>query len=136
MAANRTEDTLNSAYVYNNDQWISLNELSLGLIRSSFAIMPVVFDSVASSDPVPFTEKIRLYPNPADDYCWLEFKELPESPVHLTLYNLQGQIIREQDYGPYQRSIRIETSGLGEGIYLVRTDHENIINSAKLLIIR
>jgi hypothetical protein len=136
MAANRPVDTLNSAYVYNNDQWISLNELSLGLIRSSFAIMPVVFDSVDSSDPVPFTEKIRLYPNPADQYCWLEFNELPESPVHLTLYNLQGQIIQEQDYGPYQRSIRIETSSLAEGIYLIRADQENVTNVAKLLIIR
>ena len=136
MAANRTVDTLNSAYVYNNDQWISLNELSLGLIRSSFAIMPVVFDSVASSDPVPFTEKIRLYPNPADDYCWLEFNELLDNPVHLTLYNLQGQIIEEHDYGPYQRIIRIETSSLGEGIYLIRADQENVTNVAKLLIIR
>ncbi len=64
----------------------------LDLIRSSFAIMPVVFDSIASSNPVPFEENMRLYPNPADQYCWLEFNELLDSPVHLTIYNLQGQI--------------------------------------------
>jgi lysyl endopeptidase len=136
MAANRPVDTLNSSFVYNNNQWISLNELSMGLIRSSFAIMPVVFDSVAATNHVPFVEKIRLYPNPADQYCWLEFNEVIESPVHLTLYNLQGQKIEEHDYGPYQRSIRIETSSLGVGIYLIRADQENITNTAKLLIIR
>jgi hypothetical protein len=136
MAANRTVDTLNSSFVYNNNQWISLHELSLGLISSSFAVMPVVFDSVASSNPVPFSDKIRIYPNPADHYCWIEFNELLESPVHLTLYNLQGQIIREQDFGPYQRSVRIETSGLPEGIYLIRTDRANVMNTAKLLIFR
>jgi hypothetical protein len=136
MAANRPVNAFNSAYVYNSDQWISLNELSMGLIRSSFAVMPVVFDSVASANPVPFSEKIRLYPNPADQYCWLEFSELLDVPVHLTLYNLQGQIIEEYDYGPYQRSIRIETSGLSEGVYLVRADQENVTNVVKLLIIR
>jgi lysyl endopeptidase len=136
MAANRPVDTLNSSFVYNNNQWTSLYDLSQGLIRSSFAIMPVVFDSIASSNPVPFTEKIRLYPNPADQYCWLEFSEMLDSPVHLTLYNLQGQIIEEHDFGPFQRSIRIETSSLGEGVYLISAEQENVVNVAKLLIIR
>jgi len=98
--------------------------------------MPVVFDSVASSGGILFTGKIILYPNPADQFCWLEFNEQIESPVHLTLYNLQGQIIEETDYGPYQKSIRIETSGLRAGAYLVRVDHDNETNVAKLLIIR
>jgi lysyl endopeptidase len=135
MAANRPLDTLNSSFVYNNNQWVSLNELSLGLIRSSFAIMPVVFDSIAPSNPVPFEENMRLYPNPADQYCWLEFNELNASPVHLTLYNLQGEKIKEYDFGPYQRSLRIETSWLGEGIYLIRTDQGELTNTAKLLIL-
>jgi lysyl endopeptidase len=136
MAANRPADILNSAFVYSDNQWTSLHELSMGLIHSSFAVMPVVFDSVTSSKPVPFDGKIRLYPNPADQYCWLEFNELIDSPVHLTLCNLQGQIIREQDYGPYQRSIRIETSGLAGGVYMVRADQGNITHVSKLLIIR
>lgn len=136
MAANRPVDSLNSAYVYNNNEWISLNELSLGLIRSSFAIMPVVFDSTTAVNPVELTDKIWLYPNPADQYCWLEFNELFDVPLHVTLYNLQGQIIEEHDYGPYQRSVRIETSHLGEGVYLVRADQENSTYVAKLLIIR
>jgi len=135
MAANRPVDTLNSSFVFTN-QWISLNELSTGLLHTSFAIMPVVFDSVASSNQVPFSEKIRIYPNPADQYFWLEFNELNDGPVHLTIYNLQGQIVAEQDYGPYQRSIRIETSDLGEGVYLIRTDQQNVTHAAKLLIIR
>ena len=33
--------------------------------------------------------------------------------------------------GPYQRSIRIETTGLGEGAYLVRADQGNVTNVAK-----
>jgi lysyl endopeptidase len=136
MAANRPVDTLNSSFVYSNNQWITLRDLSQGLIRSSFAIMPVAFDSIAPANPVPFTEKIRLYPNPADRYCWIEFSELLDSPVHLTLYNLQGQKIEEHDYGPFQRSIRIETSTLREGVYLIRADQENVTNVAKLLIIR
>jgi hypothetical protein len=65
MADTRSAESLNSAYVYNNDQWISLEELTNGQIRSSFAVMPVVFDSVSPSYPEPFTGDIRLYPNPA-----------------------------------------------------------------------
>jgi lysyl endopeptidase len=135
MAANRPVDSLNSAFVYNNNQWISLNELSLGLIRSSFAVMPVVFDSVASSNPVPFDEDMRLYPNPADQYCWLEFNHLLYSNVRVSIYNLQGQLVKEQDFGPYQQSIRVETSSLGEGIYVIRADQENETSVLKLLII-
>ncbi len=136
MAKSRPVDSLNSAFVYNNNQWIPLNELSLGLIRSSFAIMPVVFDSIAYTNPEFFAGKIRIYPNPANQYCWIEFNELIDSPVRLTLYNLQGQLLMERDYGPYQRSIRIEISGLGAGAYLLRTEQGNVISSAKLIIMR
>lgn len=136
MAANRPVDTLNSAYVFNNNQWISLNELSLGLIRTSFAIMPVVFDSIGSPDTEKFVENIRLYPNPANQYCWVEFNELIGSPLHLTIYNLQGQLVQEHDFGPYMPSVMIETSGLGAGAYLLRTEQGNVISAAKLIIIR
>ncbi len=135
MAENRPVDTLNSAYVFNNDQWVSLNELTLGSIRSSFGIMPVVFDSVDSSSPEPFTGQMRIYPNPANHFCWLEFNELLDSPLHLILYNLQGQVLRELDYGPYQRSVWIETSGLAEGAYLISAKQGNVTSMAKLIII-
>jgi lysyl endopeptidase len=135
MADNRPVDTLNSSYVYNNAQWLTLNEISQGSIRSSFAIMPVVFDSVASYNPEPFSGNIRIYPNPANQFFWIEFKELVDSPVHLSLYNLQGQIVGERDYGPYQRSVWIETGGLANGAYLVRTQQGNINSVAKLIII-
>ncbi len=136
MAANRQSDTLNSAYVYTNNEWSTLNELSMGLIRSSFAIMPVVFDSIGTPYQPPPTDKIKLYPNPANQYCWLELTEESVGPVHVSIYNLQGQIIQELDFGPYQRSLLIKTSTLGKGVYLVRADHENKTSVAKLLIIR
>jgi hypothetical protein len=136
MAANRQSDTLNSAYVYNNNEWSTLNELSMGLVRSSFAIMPVVFDSVGIPNPMPPTDRIKLYPNPADQYCWLELKEESPSPVYITIFNLQGQIIQKLDYGPYQRTLLIKTSALGKGVYLIRAEHNNVTNVAKLLILR
>jgi hypothetical protein len=136
MAANRLNNPFNTAYVYDNG-WQSLNGVTGGLINSSFAIMPVVFDSIPHDGPLVDPDSdIVLYPNPAYSYCWIEFGKMLAFPVQLSVYNLQGELVLEEEYGPYQRSIRLETAGFSSGIYLIRVKRGEQMMTAKLVIIR
>jgi len=136
MAANRLNDPFNTAYVYDN-QWQPLNLYTGGLINSSFAIMPVVFDSLPhDGTPGEPDSEMVLYPNPANTYCWIEFEKMLALPVQLSVYNLQGELVSEVEYGPYQRSIRLETADFSSGVYIIRVKRGEQILVAKLAIIR
>jgi lysyl endopeptidase len=135
MAQNRLTDSVNTAYVFDN-QWYELSKYSSGAIYSSFSIRPVVFDSVPHLKSVEYSTPIMLYPNPARGYCWIEFKRLIELPVHVTISDLQGNKLSDTDYGPYQRSVRLEISNFKPGIYLIRVKQGGNFYTAKLVIIR
>ncbi len=136
MAGNRLNDPFNTAYVYDS-QWQPLNLYTEGLVHSSFAIMPVVFDSIPhGKPPVEPDSDIVLYPNPAQTYCWIEFGKMTVLPVRILVYNLQGEIVSEDEYGPYQRSVRLETTDFSSGVYIVHVKRGEQILMAKLVIIR
>jgi lysyl endopeptidase len=136
MAGNRLDDPHNTAYVYDN-QWQSLDNYTGGLLYSSFAILPLVFDSIPQTNPgTEFSGDLVLYPNPAGTYCWIEFREMLASSVEVSVYNMQGALITTMEFGPYQSNIRLGTSDLRNGAYLVKVKRGNRINTAKLIIVR
>ena len=133
MAQNRIENQVNTAYISNGFQWQSLNDFTGGMIHSSFAVMPVVFDSLPDPDDFPsFDEDVIVYPNPVNTYMWLEFREISPLSVEVALFNAQGQILQEIHFGPYQRMIRLEPGDLNTGIYFVRIKRGNLIRNLKI----
>jgi lysyl endopeptidase len=137
MASNRQTDHYNTAYVYNGHQWQSLADYTLGGIYSSFAIMPVVFDTLPDEIYKPdFTDDVINYPNPTSSFIWLEFRELSPYTVEVTLMNAQGQIMMEKEFGPYQHTIRLEHLDLNTGIYLIRIKQGDIIHNLKATIVK
>jgi lysyl endopeptidase len=136
MAVNRQIDPFSTAYIFDN-QWYSLENYTGGSLNSSFAIMPVVFDSIPNDGPsVESSSEIIIYPNPADSYSWIEFKQMLAYPVRLTVYNVQGDIVADKEYGPYQRSLRLETAGFGMGVYFIRAKRGEQVGVAKMVVIR
>jgi lysyl endopeptidase len=136
MAGNRLNDPLNTAYVYDY-QWQSLDHYTGGLLHSSFAVMPLVFDSISQTSPgTEFSGDLILYPNPASTYCWLEFREVLASSVQLSIYNMQGEMVATMEFGPYQRTIRLETENLKNGVYLIGVKRDNRLNRVKMIIVR
>ncbi len=133
MAQNRTENQFNTAYISNGFQWQPLNDYTGGLINSSFAIMPVVFDSLPDPANIPsFNEDVIVYPSPVNTYMWLEFHETSPLPVEVTLVNTQGQVLLKNQYGPYQRIIRLEPEDLNTGIYVVRVRRGDMVRNLKI----
>jgi hypothetical protein len=137
MAQNRFPEQYNTAYVSDGYQWQSLEDFTGGMIRSSFAIMPVVYDSIPESTEVPHTDDyVIAYPNPASSYIWLEFRESSASPVEISLYNAEGQQVMYWEYGPWQRLIRIDQFDLASGIYFFRIKQGNVIQNLKVAILK
>lgn len=133
MAENRWVDQTNTAYVSDGYQWRSLSDFTGGAIYSSFAVMPVVFDSLPEPIYIPdFTEDVIVYPNPVNDYMWIEFHEVSPLPVDVTLFNAQGQVVLEKHYGPYQRIIRLDQMDLSTGIYFVSVKRGDIVHNLKI----
>ena len=136
MADNRLTGVYNTSYVFDG-RWQSLDNYTGGLIHSSFCIMPVVFDSIPGNSPqFQFTSDIMIFPNPTADYCWIEFKKMIADPVKLAVYSLRGELITESEYGPYQQSVRIETTGFRNGVYIIRVRQGNHIHIAKMIVLR
>lgn len=67
----------------------------------------------------------NIYPNPASTYIHIT----KEEGGTVTIYNFMGQIIMQD----VQRS-EIDVSGLDEGIYMVKYDNNNSINTKRLVI--
>lgn len=137
MAANRIIDPHNSAYVFDGLQWKSLDDYTGGLLHSSFAVMPVVFDSIpANGQYNDTTDMVIAYPNPATTYISIEMTETATSDIQVSLFNLQGQLVYEGEFNGNLQVIRLEHLDLNNGIYIIRVKQGDIISNLKIAIIR
>jgi lysyl endopeptidase len=137
MAANRIVDPYNSAYVFDGLQWKSLDEYTDGQVYSSFAVMPVVFDSIpANGQDTDSTDMVIAYPNPATTFISIEMKEHATAGIQVSLFNLQGQLVYEGEFNGNLQVIRLEHLDLSNGIYIIRVKQGNFIANLKIAIIR
>ncbi|SEJ54926.1 Por secretion system C-terminal sorting domain-containing protein [Cyclobacterium xiamenense] len=84
--------------------------------------------------PVAEAIGFLMYPNPASDYLWIRFANSEASPESLIISNERGQVIRRASLGN-EDEIRVTTSGMTPGMYLIRVryaDHRSLVK--KLLI--
>jgi hypothetical protein len=135
MAENREAEGRNTAYVY-RDHWQSLEQFT-GEIYSSFAVFPVVFDSLPEEEPpLEFQDNAMAYPNPASSIVWIEFRDMLPDPVSITLSNLQGQIFENREYGPYQRLLSLDISRLSNGLYMIAIQQGSQVTRIKLVVLK
>ncbi len=80
--------------------------------------------------------KLGLYPNPARDYCQLEFSNPYKGNVNIDMFNATGQLVlsrvfaKETDFF----SNTLEVSGLGNGTYVVYARCGKIKITGRLLL--
>lgn len=137
MAENRLVQPVNTAFIHNNETWMPVDQYTGGLVSTSFGIMPVVFDSLPDEDPYGnFQEDAIVYPNPASDEVWIEFKEMLASPVILEFYDLRGQLVLIKEYGSYQQQIRLSPLHLGAGMYIIRVQRGSRHSELKIIVLK
>ncbi len=63
-------------------------------------------------------DAVKLFPNPASDYLWIESDEFSNEKLNIQLINLSGQILVEYNFANQTR-IRLPINKLSSGIYFV-----------------
>jgi len=80
---------------------------------------------------------IKIYPNPAANELFIEFRALNEESVNISLFNINGQIVRNVDLKDgYSKNQKLDLNDLSEGIYLLRMlDTEGALIESKRIVI-
>ena len=70
--------------------------------------------------PLSIRDKISVYPNPAQDFCHLEW-QTPTTPNSLlVLYDFTGKAVLEKNIGAGYTELDIDTQNLPNGIYIYK----------------
>jgi hypothetical protein len=77
---------------------------------------------------------INIYPNPARDFCMIEFPEALNEPVRLSVFDASGRLMRNVKLAD-QKSL-LEISDLSEGLYYLRIRNDKTSHFQQLVIVR
>jgi hypothetical protein len=111
-----------------NNELFSLDNKSVHLIQVSKAIKAIgsnsnarmavviddVFKNVEKEKTIEADSKIKLYPNPANDYIMVDFEEM-KGVSSFVLYNVSGKIVVEQSFNNQHN--KVDITRLPNGIY-------------------
>jgi len=136
MAYNRYTGGISTAFVNNGIEWNSLSEFTNGTVNSSFAVFPVVYESLPIIKEPEFEENAIAYPNPASSIIRIQLREMSDEAVRISMYNVQGQLIFEDKYKPFQHIIPLPLNGISNGIYLIKVKQGNRTADLKVAVIK
>jgi len=136
MAENRAGSGSNTAFVSDGFQWTSLSNYTSGAILSSFAIFPVVFGSLPDDEITTPEDYVTVYPNPASSDVRLIFRQMKDDPVHITVFNMQGQTVIDKEYGPYQHIVPLDLLGIAGGFYIIRVKQGGSQYNVKIAVVK
>jgi hypothetical protein len=136
MAASRNQTAVNTAWVSDGVTWKTLADYTGNQVNSSFAIFPVVYDSIPQTKGPLFTDDLMIYPNPAKNRINVFFNEIVDTPVQISIYNNQGGLVKSLKYGAYQHNFQIELPAMVPGIYLVQLNFAHTNRIVKLSIVK
>ena len=91
--------------------------------------------TATSSSELTVGNKLFLSPNPANDHVKFFIELQDDADVSLEIYNMNGQIIKQQSYG-YTSSTNeyIDTRSLDNGLYLFKVNVGNEFTTKRILI--
>lgn len=89
----------------------------------------------AAEEPIPSSmgvdkntvDTFKLYPNPAEDFVNVVFNEGIDQAVEMNIYNLNGKLIKSQDFNQINAAegISIDVQDLATGEYLISFSNGN-----------
>ena len=79
---------------------------------------------------------IRIYPNPATDYLYLEFGEIFTGNINLSLFNTEGKMVLQESFKipAGSKEKRISLNDFDDGLYMVRITTGELIETHKIII--
>jgi hypothetical protein len=96
--------------------------------RNDFIFLAQYNNTTTTSTRPNFSiSEIVLYPNPSQDHFFLRSEAFSEKPVQVQLFSTDGKLLSQQNILPLGNSLRVETSALPAGLYIV-----NVISNGQL----
>tara|TARA_Y100000589_G_scaffold522_1_gene464 strand:+ start:2114 stop:4525 length:2412 start_codon:yes stop_codon:yes gene_type:complete len=92
-----------------------------------------------SEDQETFSSQMKVYPNPASDNLNITFNISESSETKIELINTLGSVVAINNLGLRSvgnQKVNISTSGLSEGIYLVKMTSGNMIRTEMIKIVK
>ena len=80
--------------------------------------------------------EFSVYPNPTEDEATISFSNNQNAKTHVTISNLQGQLLKSFDFNHLEESsgnYYLNTSELSKGIYLITATSNGTARSVKLI---
>ena len=74
-----------------------------------------------------------IYPQPAASYVTIAYENAPKSDVNVTIYDLSGKLVFKENY-PSQKKIKVLTSNLNPGLYMLEVEADQRNKVEKLII--
>ncbi len=83
-----------------------------------------------------FTKFLNAYPNPAGDYIILQLEEENTSGFNIKIYNINGEVVLNEDMDAGKQMIQINSSNYPNGIYFIScSDADGIVKTnAKFIV--
>lgn len=92
--------------------------------------------SVGTSAPDSRPLDFALFPNPAQNQCWIVPGRALDSDTRIRLFDARGQLVLVTSLPAGQDRLAVETTALPVGMYQVRLENSTGIGVKKLLIVR
>lgn len=76
--------------------------------------------------------EIKIFPNPANNYLFVEFPDYQKSSLDILIYDLQGRIMKCPNKNDLN-SIEVNVSSLDKGIYFIQINGSESVKKVKLI---
>lgn len=108
-------------------QKAQINNRGLGLLYASEGLSTLTESEILQPD-------WQLFPNPASQYATLSWKYLPQGPLNLSVYNVNGQAVYfySEKIAKDQGQIILNTEDWVPGVYMLSIQYNNQVETLKM----
>ena len=129
-------ESVTSTYNYSYDAAWNSDEIYVLAFVKNLATGEVLnsgtrFDPVLVSTKAPEVKSIQLFPNPVNDEAFLTIPT-NETVREIEVFDLEGRRVLT-DFSENGQTVRLQTSALASGIYLVKMQGEQGVYAGKLI---
>ncbi|MEM9921303.1 MAG: T9SS type A sorting domain-containing protein, partial [Bacteroidota bacterium] len=101
--------------------------------EKTYFLDDIIFGGVTSVDVLDAAENgIRVFPNPTSNFFQVEFEETLNETVQLTLFDLNGKLLKA--VRTIDQISRIDVNDVTPGMYFLRIEKDNVHYFQKLMI--
>ena len=80
------------------------------------------------------SDNLKVYPNPAKDFVWIDWNDFNDKAKKLTLFNAQGQIVYMSSLTDQLKPLQVPLGDLPEGMYFLQLQTISGILNKKIIV--